>query len=211
LKATQTPRGPIQVPDASLDGGLQLVFLVHGIRHVDPQGVRVAGLRAGHPLFVTAEDDTPVNSLAVLVSDRPAVTRNTSLSYVPDSMRPLAPTRCSDHVAVPRGVTREMPSHHRHSCKGGRTDKSPQWAAGVGWRIAGPACRCGAVARPAASALGTDAYDSLSPQISGKFTRSFGRSQRASSTWATLQRGSAPTRLGGCPRTRVRPRPSGTA
>jgi hypothetical protein len=90
LKATQTPRGPLHVPDASLDGRLLLVFLVHGIRHVDPTGVRVAGLRAGHPLFVTAEDDTPVNSLAVLVSDRPAVTRNTSLGCVPDSMPPLA-------------------------------------------------------------------------------------------------------------------------
>jgi hypothetical protein len=55
----------LPLPEVSPEGRLQLVFLVHGIRHVDPTGVRVAGLHAGDPLFVAAEDDNPVNLLCL--------------------------------------------------------------------------------------------------------------------------------------------------
>jgi hypothetical protein len=99
----------LPLPDASLDGRLQLVFLVHGIRHVDPTGLRVAGLHAGDPLFVTAEDHNPVNPLAVLVSDRPAASRDTSLGYVPDALTTLVRRLIAESTELDLRVERLNP------------------------------------------------------------------------------------------------------
>lgn len=74
----------LPLPDAAPDGHVQLVFLVHGIRHVDPDGMRLAQLSAGDPLYLAPDDNNPANQQALLVGAHPGATRLTALGYVPD-------------------------------------------------------------------------------------------------------------------------------
>ena len=49
----------LPLPDPTPDGHIHLVFLVHGIRHVDPDGLQMAQLREGDTLHLAPEDDNP--------------------------------------------------------------------------------------------------------------------------------------------------------
>lgn len=76
----------LPLPDPTPDGHIHLVFLVHGIRHVDPDGLQMAQLREGDTLHLAPEDDNPVNQRAMLVGAHPYPTRETALGYVPDAL-----------------------------------------------------------------------------------------------------------------------------
>jgi hypothetical protein len=66
------------------NGILTGLFQVHGGRHVDPDGTRLAAVRAGDALFLGAEPDNAVNPLAVLVGSQPHPNLQHALGYLPD-------------------------------------------------------------------------------------------------------------------------------
>ena len=76
----------LPVPDPTPDGRIELVFLVHGTRHVDPTGERLSRLHPGDPLYIAPEESNPFNPRALLVAENPTATRATSLGYVPDAL-----------------------------------------------------------------------------------------------------------------------------
>ena len=62
----------VPLPRANEAGVLSLLFLVHGVRYVDPDATRLASVRIGDALHLAAELVNPRSPLAVLVGSAPA-------------------------------------------------------------------------------------------------------------------------------------------
>ena len=104
----------LPVPTVDEHGLLAFYFLVHGSRHVDPTGARLAQLRPGDQIFLAAEDDNPTSTVAVLVGGQPHPTRDHSLGYVPDVLATLVRALLASgrpHRATAEQVNQPSASH----------------------------------------------------------------------------------------------------
>ncbi len=110
----------LPVPRVHEHGIVSFYFLVHGSRHLDPDGHRLAQLRPGDALYLAREPDNPVSPVAVLVGAGPEPTRETTLGWVPDVLAPLvqrlgehgAPLLVrAEHINLPTGSP--LPDHMR--------------------------------------------------------------------------------------------------
>lgn len=72
----------LPVPEVTVDGGTQCIFLVHGMRYIDGAQERAADLEAGDALQLVPDPDNPATSRAVLV----AHDDGGRLGYVPDAL-----------------------------------------------------------------------------------------------------------------------------
>lgn len=79
----------LPVPVVDDRGLVSFYFLLHGGRHVDEVGDRLARVAAGDELFLAGEPDNPVSSVAVLVGAVREPRRDTALGYVPEVLAPL--------------------------------------------------------------------------------------------------------------------------
>lgn len=82
----------LPVPEVGEGGRLSFRFLVHGARHVDPLGERLARVSPGSALRLVQERDNPSSARAVLVGDSLPLTRESALGYVPDVLAGLVTT-----------------------------------------------------------------------------------------------------------------------
>lgn len=102
------------VPVVDVHGLLSFYFLVHGSRHVDPDGARLARLRPGDRLFLAPDADNPVSGVAVLVGDAPQPVRESALGYVPDALATLVHRLLAmgtEHRATAEQVNQPASSH----------------------------------------------------------------------------------------------------
>lgn len=82
----------LPVPEVAEGGRLSFRFLVHGARHVDPLGERLAQVSPGSALRLVQERDNPSSAQAVLVGDSLPLTRASALGYVPEVLAGLVTT-----------------------------------------------------------------------------------------------------------------------
>lgn len=100
----------IPLPRPAADGLLTCIIPVHGLRHVDPEGERLRGLREGDLLALEREPENPASARAILVEPKGHHGREQALGYVPDELTPMiedlwrqeAPMRVRvEHVNLP--------------------------------------------------------------------------------------------------------------
>lgn len=82
----------LPVPEVAEGGRLSFRFLVHGARHVDPRGERLARVAPGSALHLAQESDNASSTHAVLVGDSIPLTRDSALGYVPEALSGLVTT-----------------------------------------------------------------------------------------------------------------------
>ena len=82
----------LPVPEVTEEGRLSFRFLVHGARHVDPLGERLARVSPGSALRLVQERGNPSSARAVLVGDSLPLTRESALGYVPEVLCGLVTT-----------------------------------------------------------------------------------------------------------------------
>ena len=120
------------VPVADEDGCTSCVFLVHGVRHLDGAGDRIAELRAGDGLSLCDEPGNPVNPRAVHVTVADDAGR--PVGWVPDVLLDYAHGLEEPEVAVVRVNGPEVGPRLRLLVRlTGRT--TPGWSPfqGPGW------------------------------------------------------------------------------
>ena len=82
----------LPVPEVAEGGRLSFRFLVHGARHVDPLGERLALVSPGSVLDLVRELDNPSSAHALLVGDSLPLRRESALGYVPEVLAGLVTT-----------------------------------------------------------------------------------------------------------------------